>query len=99
MFIFIDARSVSINRLKNEKNCINHVSGLIVFSACQPQNEIQSKVDNFIEVDLTADISHLSDKKTNASLLLKQPKLWMTFWQQAYGDKHALMESIKDEVY
>jgi len=72
----------------------------LFFSACQPQNEIQSKVDNFIEVDLTADISHLSDKEKQMLPLLFEAAQIMDdiFWQQAYGDKHALMESIKDEA-
>ncbi|HNS29244.1 MAG TPA: Zn-dependent hydrolase [Tenuifilaceae bacterium] len=71
----------------------------LFFSACQPQNEIQSKVDNFIEVDLTADISHLSDKEKQMLPLLFEAAQIMDdiFWQQAYGDKLALLESAKDE--
>jgi len=61
-------------------------------------SEIQKKVDEFVEVELTSDISHLSEnQKEMLGYLFDAAKLMDDiFWQEAYGDKQALLESIED---
>lgn len=64
----------------------------------ETDNEIQKKVDEFVEVELTSDISHLSDnQKEMLGYLFEAAKLMEDiFWQEAYGDKEALIGSIED---
>ena len=61
-------------------------------------NEIQKKVDEFVEVELTADISHLSDnQKEMLGYLFDISKLMDDiYWKQVYGDKEELLNSISD---
>ena len=71
-------------------------------SACQPQTEnknpMQMKVDRFLDVELSTDLGHLSDKeKQMLPLLLETAQLMDDiFWTQAYGDKEALLASVDD---
>ena len=61
-------------------------------------NEIQKKVDEFVEVELTANISHLSDnQKEMLGYLFDISKLMDDiYWKQVYGDKEELLNSISD---
>ncbi len=78
-------------------------AGLLIM-ACQPKQEIKSdmqkKVENFAEVELTADISHLSEnEKKMLPLLFEAAKIMDDiFWTQAYGDKKELLSQIEDEA-
>lgn len=78
-------------------------AGLLIM-ACQPKQEIKSdmqkKVENFAEVELTADISHLSEnEKKMLPLLFEAAKIMDDiFWTQAYGDKEELLSQIEDEA-
>ncbi len=58
-----------------------------------------SRFDIYTQVDLTADLSHLSDnQKTMLGLLIDASKIMDTlFWKQAYGDTgEALLAQIDD---
>ncbi len=72
--------------------------------ACQPKqqvnDEMQKKVDEFVEVELKADISHLSEnEKKMLPILFETAKLMEdVYWTQAYGDKEELLQSISDEA-
>jgi len=57
-----------------------------------------SRLDIYAQVRLTADLSALSDKqKQMVSLLIDAAKVSDdVFWQQVWGDKDALLSSIKD---
>ncbi|MCB2195320.1 MAG: Zn-dependent hydrolase [Bacteroidetes bacterium] len=59
---------------------------------------IQEKVDEFVEVELTADLSHLSEnQKEMIGYLLEISQLMDDiFWKQVYGDKEELFASISD---
>lgn len=61
---------------------------------------MQKKVENFAEVELTADISHLSEnEKKMLPLLFEAAKIMDDiFWTQAYGDKEELLSQIEDEA-
>ena len=65
----------------------------IVASSCdnklKPNADMQEKVDAFIEVELTTDISHLSENQKKMLPLLFEAAQIMDdiFWMQAYGDK------------
>ncbi len=80
------------------------IVGIVILIACQPKNELskemQAKVDNFVKVDLTADISHLSEKEKQMLPLLFEAAQIMDdiFWTQAYGDKENLFANIKDDA-
>lgn len=77
---------------------------LCLFSACTPQketmSEMQKKVDNFVEVELTTDLSHLSDNEKQMLPLLIEAAQIMDdiFWTQAYGNKDALLGSVTDSA-
>ena len=64
------------------------------------ESEIQKKVNEFVEVELSSDISHLSDnQKEMLGYLFDAAKLMEDiFWQEAYGDKEALLSSIGDQA-
>jgi len=76
----------------------------IIFFNCKPVTEekgkIQQKVDEFVEVKLTSDISHLSEKeKEILPLLFKAAELIdEIYWAQAFGDKESLLKDIEDEA-
>ena len=78
--------------------------GIIMFSSCQSnketKSEMQKKVDDFVEVELIADISHLSEKEKAMLPLLFEAAQIMDdiFWTEAYGDKEELLASIKDKA-
>ena len=60
--------------------------------------ETPSRFDIYAEVGLTADLSHLSDnQKQMISLLIDAAKITDDiFWQQVWGDKDKLLDSIDD---
>lgn len=62
--------------------------------------EMQAKVNAFIEVELTTDISHLSENEKQMLPLLFEAAQIMDeiFWTQAYGDKEKLLSKIDDEA-
>ena len=72
--------------------------------ACQPKQqvneEMQKKVDEFVEVELTADISHLSEnEKKMLPLLFETAKIMEDiYWTQSYGDKEELLKPITDKA-
>jgi hypothetical protein len=80
------------------------IAGIVTLFACLPKNEtskeMQAKVDNFVKVDLTADISHLSEKEKQMLPLLFEAAQIMDdiFWLQAYGNKNELFGNIKDDA-
>jgi len=86
---------------------LNYLIAICLFSmvaACKPQketkNKMQNKVDNFVEVGLTTDLSHLSDKeKQMLPLLIEAAQIVDDiFWTQTYGDKNELLASINDDA-
>ena len=64
----------------------------------QPADAIADKVAAYAEVELTADLSGLSEGDRQAIVLLLQAGEIMDalFWQQVWGDKEALLEDIDD---
>lgn len=63
-------------------------------------SEMQKKVDEYVKVDLTSNINHLSDKEKQMLPLLFEVAQIMDnlYWKQAYGDKDKLLESINDQA-
>ncbi|TLX75171.1 Zn-dependent hydrolase [Labilibacter sediminis] len=61
---------------------------------------VQQKVDEFISVKLTADLSHLSENdKKMIPILFEIGKIMDDlYWKQAWGDKDALFSAINDEA-
>jgi hypothetical protein len=62
------------------------------------KSEMQKKVDEYVKVDLTSDISHLSEKdKQMLPLLFDAARIIDNlYWIQSYGDKEKLLSSVKD---
>jgi hypothetical protein len=62
--------------------------------------EIQKKVNEFVEVDLTTDISHLTaqDKEMLVCLFDAAQIMDDLFWKQNYGNKEELLASINEPV-
>ena len=62
------------------------------------QSTFMKKVDQFAPFTLTADLSHLNDdQKEMLKLFFKAADIMdELFWEQAYGDKHKLLDTIDD---
>ena len=62
-------------------------------------SEIDKKLLKYVEVELTTDVSKLSEEqKKLIPLLIEVGKIMDgLFWQEAYGDKSDLLSSIADE--
>ncbi len=60
--------------------------------------DMREKVNEYVKVDLTANISHLTEKeKQMLPLLFDAAKIMDDlYWIQAYGDKEQFLNSIKD---
>ena len=63
-------------------------------------SEIQKKVNEFVELELSSDSSHLSDNQKEMLGYLFDAATLMEdiYWQEAYGDKEALLSSIEDQA-
>ena len=79
------------------------VSGIVLSGCIQSSNtenkSIMEKVNQYAEVTLTADISHLTDNQKEMLKLLFQAADIMDeiFWLEAYGNKEELLDTIEDE--
>jgi len=64
-----------------------------------PEEKITSKVNEFVEVELKADISHLSkDQKKMLSHLYDVSRIMDDlFWKEAFGEKEELLGKIKNK--
>jgi hypothetical protein len=84
---------------------------VVMFSACdtnQTKNEeqqeelteMQKLVNNYAEVELTADLSHLSDnqKEMLKKLIEVADIMEELFWKDAIGDKATFLSTIEDEA-
>ncbi len=62
--------------------------------------EMEQKLNGYIPIKLTSDISVLSDKeKEMLPILIKAANIMNElFWYEAYGDKNELLDSISDEA-
>lgn len=83
------------------------IAAISIIAACtnqsknmETENELQNKVNEFAEVELTSDISHLSDnQKEMLGYLFEAGKLMEDiFWKESYGNKEELCNSITDPV-
>jgi hypothetical protein len=72
---------------------------MILSKPSNSQIKISDKLKMYKEVTLTADLSFLSEKeKKIIPMMIEVAKIIDDiFWMQTYGDKEALMNSIKDE--
>lgn len=77
------------------------IAGILSMACMAPEkqeSEYMKKVEDYATVTLTADLSELSEnQKEMLTLLFKAADIMnQIFWQQAYGDKDALLDSIQD---
>ncbi|MGC9374430.1 MAG: dipeptidyl-peptidase 3 family protein [Bacteroidales bacterium] len=78
------------------------IAAIIITSCGAPEKEVKSdmqkKLDEYAEVELTSDISHLNEnQKEMLGYLFEAAQLMDDiFWQEAYGDKEKLLNSISD---
>ncbi len=77
--------------------CLSGCAGSAPFSEFADV-DYREKLDDYVTVKLTADLSGLSDAQREMLPLLVQAAQVMDslFWQQAYGDREALLGSIED---
>jgi hypothetical protein len=73
----------------------------IIIASCGNQSnemELQKKVDEFVEVELTSDVTHLTNnQKEMLGYLFEAAELMDNiFWKQVYGNKEELLNSIQD---
>ncbi len=63
------------------------------------QSEMQKKLDKYVSVKLTSDVSKLSEneRKMIPLLIKAADKMNDLFWYEAYGAKDSLLNSISDE--
>ncbi len=82
---------------------------VVFFAACvgsqtkneeQELTEMQKLVNDYAEVDLTADLSHLSDnqKEMIKKLIEVADIMEELFWKDAIGDKASFLATIEDEA-
>ncbi|MDA3779409.1 MAG: Zn-dependent hydrolase [Bacteroidales bacterium] len=78
------------------------IASALILSNCTQQpkkelSEMQKKANEFAEVELTSDISNLSaNQKEMMGYLFDAAKIMNDiYWQEAYGDKSELLDSIK----
>ncbi len=63
-----------------------------------PPSDIQKRLDKYIKVKLTADVSHLSENQREMVILLIEAAKFMDtiFWQESYGRPGPLLKTIPD---
>jgi len=80
------------------------MAAIIITSCGSPEKEVKSdmqkKLDEYAEVELTSDISHLTDnQKEMLGYLFEAAQLMDDiFWQEAYGNKEELLNNISDSA-
>jgi hypothetical protein len=84
------------------------VASLVLFGACRHTNPVKTgsndsimmKLNDFATFKLTTDISRLTEnEKKMIPLLIEVAKIMDDiFWIEAYGDKKALLESLKSDA-
>lgn len=64
------------------------------------QQEMQQKINQYIEVELTTDLSLLNnnEKKMLVHLIKASQYMNPAFWEQSYGEKQKLMNQIQDSL-
>ncbi|SMD38054.1 Peptidase family M49 [Reichenbachiella faecimaris] len=90
------------------KNFSIYLTLSVVIFSCSPKEtpmkkpsiDIVSRVNEYAEYALTADLSQLSDNQRQMIPILMEVSQIMDglFWKEAYGDKNALLESLPDEA-
>ncbi len=85
-----------INRLIS--TTVLFVMGTSMTACDNQESDIQSLVDQYATVRLTADLSVLTDRERQMIPILIEAAEQMDpiFWQQAYGDKDSLLAAIED---
>ena len=63
-------------------------------------NEMQQKIEQYVKVQLTTDISLLSDneKKMIPHLIKAVQYMDPAFWEQTYGNKNAILSKVKNDL-
>jgi hypothetical protein len=79
----------SCKQKSGDKNAANDTTAM---------SEMQKKVNEYAVVKLTTDLSKLTDKEKQMIPILLDVAQIMDdiFWEQTWGDKHALLDTIKD---
>jgi hypothetical protein len=90
-----------------KKKSLIYLLGALLFGSCHDAKisyqasipNVKEKVDEFVTVELNADISLLSEsEKMMLPILFEVGELMDDlFWQQSWGDKTALLSNIEDE--
>lgn len=65
----------------------------------EPADSVRQALNKYARVDLTTDLGKLSTREKEMIPLLMEASVIMDalFWKEAYGDKSALLDAIKDQ--
>ncbi len=87
--VLITAFTSSCKQKPGDKNSTNDTTAM---------SEMQKKVNEYAVVKLTTDLSKLTDKEKQMIPILLDVAQIMDdiFWEQTWGDKNALLDTIKD---
>ncbi len=95
-----DIKVNELTYLKTEEKLILHISGIErVISLEKFDNLMERKVNEFAEVDLISDLSHLSDDQKKMIRILFQVADIMEdiYWAQVFPDRDAALASMMDK--
>jgi hypothetical protein len=108
MELSISSLSTIFVYTENQNPMKKLISFILVSSfllACTPEEEtpvsqMEQKVNEYAEFTLNTDLSHLTDNQRKMIPILIEVADLMDdiFWQEAYGDKEALLASLDDEA-
>ncbi|MFZ4546330.1 MAG: dipeptidyl-peptidase 3 family protein [Bacteroidales bacterium] len=88
-FALLAATTISCKQKSGSENSTNDTTAM---------SEMQKNVNDYAVVKLTTDLSKLTEKEKQMIPLLLEVSQIMDdiFWQQTWGDKNALLDTIKD---
>ena len=85
---------------KKERTAKKQVTTTVDKKTEQKTKQMQAKLDQYVQVKLTTDMSKLDDNEKKVLVHLIKAVKYMNpaYWPQTYGDKNELMSKVKDDL-
>ncbi len=85
---------------KKERTAKKQVTTTVDKKTEQKTKQMQAKLDQYVQVKLTTDMSKLDDNEKKVLVHLIKAVKYMNpaYWPQTYGDKDELMSKVKDDL-
>ncbi len=85
---------------KKERTAKKQVTTTVDKKVEQKTKQMQAKLDQYVQVKLTTDMSKLDDNEKKVLVHLIKAVKYMNpaYWPQTYGDKNELMSKVKDDL-